>query len=57
MTQQFAVQAWPSGGFAEMTVAVFNTEHEAQQDKALRAARYPRWRFRVATVVTEEHAT
>jgi len=55
MTHQFAVQAWPSGGFAEMTVAVFRTEHEAQQDKALRAARYPRWRFRVATVTTEDN--
>jgi hypothetical protein len=54
MTQQFAVQAWPDGGFAEMTVAVFSTEHEAQQDKVLRAARYPRWRFRVATVTNNE---
>lgn len=54
MTHQFAVQAWPDGGFAEMTVAVFSTEHEAREDKVLRAARYPRWRFRVATVTTDE---
>jgi hypothetical protein len=38
-----------------MTMAVFSTEHEAQQDMALRAARYPRWRFRVATVVSEDN--
>lgn len=46
----FAVQAWPDGGFAEMTVAAFTTEDEARADVAARAAKYPRWRFRVARV-------
>ena len=46
----YAVQAWPNGGFAEMTVAVFGTEAEARADQKARAARFPAWRFRVATV-------
>ena len=48
---QFAVQAWPDGGFAEMTVAVFATESEAREEQMARAARFPRWRFRVATIL------
>lgn len=51
MDQQFAVQAWPDGGFAEMVVAVFATEAEAREDQKARAARFPRWRFRVAEIV------
>jgi len=43
----FALSAWPTGGFAEMVVAVFATETEARAEMAARAARYPRWTFRV----------
>lgn len=43
----FALSAWPTGGFAEMVVAVFPTEVEARAEMAKRATRYPRWTFRV----------
>jgi hypothetical protein len=43
----FALSAWPTGGFAEMVVAVFATQDEAEADRKIRAARYPRWTFRV----------
>ncbi len=43
----FALSAWPTGGFAEMVVAVFTTEADARAEMAIRSARYPRWTFRV----------
>lgn len=43
----FALSAWPTGGFAEMVVAVFATEAEARAEMAARSPRYPRWTFRV----------
>jgi hypothetical protein len=43
----YAVMAWPDGGFAGMLAAVFETQEEALKDKASRAARFSRWRFRV----------
>lgn len=43
----FALSAWPTGGFAEMVVAVFPTEAEARAAMKIRQARYPRWTFRV----------
>lgn len=43
----FALSAWPTGGFAEMVVSVFSTRAEAETERKILAARYPRWTFRI----------
>lgn len=43
----FALSAWPTGGFAEMVVAVFDTEDEARAARPTYEDRYPRWTFRI----------
>lgn len=56
MQSKFAVMAWPRGGFAEMAVAVFETEREAQEQKKSLIARHERWNFRVAEVCSGDAA-
>lgn len=50
----FALMAWPAGGFAEMAVAVFDTEQEARTAQVERATKFPRWNFRVTEAARQE---